>query len=80
MKRMAAVVEGAAEEAPAMVMGRYSVETNEVWEFGLDGFQAASDEARMAIDADRSVYMYCAAGDGGGAPAVFDPQKQIHSA
>lgn len=64
-ERMTAVVEGTTEGDPAMYIGRYSVETQEVQEFPLDDFQAATDEARMVIDQNRSVYMYCTTGQEG---------------
>lgn len=64
-ERMTAIVEGTTEDDPAMYIGRYSVETQEVREFALDDFQAATDEARMVIDENRSVYMYCATGEDG---------------
>ena len=64
-ERMTAVVEGTTEEDPAMYIGRYSVETQEAREFPLDDFYAITDEARMVIDQNRSVYMYCTAGEDG---------------
>ena len=66
-ERMTAVVEGTTEEDPAMYVGRYSVETQEVQEFSLDDFHAATDEARLVIDQNRSVYMYCTTGEDGNA-------------
>ena len=62
-ERMSAIVKDASPEAPALYVGRYSVETKEIQEFAIEQFTAISDEARMVINNDYVVYMYTTFGE-----------------
>lgn len=57
-ERMSALVKGAEPNAPALYVGRYSIETKEKYEFAIDSFSAISSEARLIVNDDCVVYMY----------------------
>lgn len=56
---MTVVVEDADKNDADLYIGRYSIETKEAQEFAIESFTAISDEARLVVDEDCIVYMYC---------------------
>lgn len=64
-ERMSVIVDGATEDDASMYVGRYSIDTQTIQEFPLDDFNAITDEARLIIDENRSIYMYCTPDDKG---------------
>lgn len=59
------MTEGASSEDADLYIGRYSVETGESQEFGIESFTAVSDEARLVINENLVVYMYCSSDEQG---------------
>ena len=49
-ERMTVMTEGASSEDADLYIGRYSVETGESQELGIESFTAVSDEARLVIN------------------------------
>lgn len=64
-ERMTAVEKGASEEDAPRYIGRYSIETQQADEMPLNNVNMLSDEARLAFDESRVVYMYCFTNDSG---------------
>lgn len=64
-ERMTVMTEGASSEDADLYIGRYSVETGESQEFGIESFTAVSDEARLVINKNLVVYMYCSSDEQG---------------
>jgi hypothetical protein len=62
---MSVIVEGTTEEDFPMYIGRYSIETSEIRELPIEDFNAVSDEARLVVNEDVIVYMYCTHGENG---------------
>lgn len=59
------MTEGASSEDADLYIGRYSVENGELQEFGIESFTAVSDEARLVINENLVVYMYCSSDEQG---------------
>ena len=59
------MTEGASSADADLYIGRYSVETGESQEFGIESFTAVSDEARLVINENLVVYMYCSSDEQG---------------
>ncbi len=64
-ERMTVMTEGASSEDADLYIGRYSVENGELQAFGIESFTAVSDEARLVINENLVVYMYCSSDEQG---------------
>lgn len=63
-ERMSVIVENSDSNAADLYIGRYSIENKEAQEFPIESFTAISNEARLVVDENHVVYMYCAIVDG----------------